>query len=223
MPQGSVGLLENMSEAVRKIRHISKASVVRPRDLPVKTRRALPQLCEDGQLERVGWGLYLRTDAELTEHHGLVEASLSVPQGVICLLSALVFHELTLQSPPEIWIALPGKARLPRRGELPLRVVRFSAESLAYGVMRPILEGVEVPITDPAKTVADCFKYRSKVGVDVAVEALRKYLESSRWDSGKKWGEGRTWGAQDALRKAARVCRVERVMAPYLEAFEAWL
>lgn len=199
---------------MKRIRHISKASVVRPRDLPADTRRALPRLCAEGQLERVGWGLYRRTQAELTEHHGLVEASRAVPQGVICLLSALVYHELTTQAPPHIWLALPGKARLPRRGELPLRVVRFSEESLAYGVMRAGLEGVQVPLTDPAKTVADCFKYRSKIGVDVAVEALRKYLESASGGSG--------WGAQDALRKAARVCRVERVMAPYLEAFEAW-
>ena len=205
---------------VRKIRHIfSKATVVRSRDLPARGRRALPQLCEDGRLERVGRGLYLRKDAELTEHHGLVEASVCVPQGVVCLLSALVYHELTTQAPPEIWMALPSKARHPRREHLSLRIVRFSPECLSYGVIRPMIEGVRVPLTTPAKTVADCFKFRSKVGIDVAVEALRKFLERSFWDSGVRWdAPGSTWDSLDALREAARVCRVERVMAPYLEA-----
>lgn len=112
-------------------------------------------------------------------------------------------------------MALPGPARAPRRPELPLRIVRFSPDSLAFGVMRPEIEGLAVPITDPAKTVADCFKFRSKVGVDVAVEALRGYLERSRWDCDLL---GWTWGPREALRQAARACRMERVVAPYLEA-----
>ena len=203
-----------MYVVMRKVRQTSpKATVVRSRDLPARARRALPRLCNEGQLERIGWGLYLRTDAELTEHHGLVEASLCVPQGVICLLSALVFHELTTQAPPQVWLALPGNARQTRRPHLSLRIVRFSPECLGYGVVHPLIEGVRVPLTSPAKTVADCFKFRSKVGIDVAVEALRKFLEGSYWGSKRRWD-----GGLDALREAAQVCRVERVMAPYLEA-----
>jgi predicted transcriptional regulator of viral defense system len=152
----------------------------------------------------VGRGLYLKPDSDLTEHHALVEAASQVPKGIICLLSALSFHGLTTQSPFQVWMALDGKARKPKVSYPPLRIMRFSAQSLAYGVEDHFVEGRLVCITSPAKTVADCFKYRHKVGTDVAVEALRDFLRKAN--------------CLDPLFEACRVCRVSRVIRPYVEA-----
>lgn len=150
-------------------------------------------------------GVYTAADAAITEHHTLVEAAARVPHAVVCLLTALRFHELGTQAPHEIWVAIDRKAWKPVVDWPPLRVVRFSGEALTFGVETHTLEGVPVKITSREKTVADCFKYRNKVGLDVALEALRDYLRS----------RGRS---VDALMRAARVCRVARVMQPYLEA-----
>ena len=124
---------------------------------------------------------------------------------MICLLSALRFHGLTTQSPFEVWLAIDIKARKPRVESPPLRIVRFSRESLVYGVERHLVEGVPVRITSPAKTVADCFKYRNKIGLDAAMEALRDYRRLRK-------------GPLDDLWRAAEVCRVTAVIRPYLEA-----
>lgn len=128
-----------------------------------------------------------------------------MPGGVVCLLSALSFHEMTTQSPHEVWVAIDVKARKPTPDSPPIRIVRFSGEALTFGADQHELEGVEVTVTSRAKTVADCFKYRNKIGVDVAVEALREYI-------------GKRGRSMDDLLEAARVCRVSRVMQPYLEA-----
>jgi predicted transcriptional regulator of viral defense system len=127
-----------------------------------------------------------------------------VPKGVVCLLSALRFHELTTQAPFEVWLAIGEKAWRPRVDYPPLRVVRFSAAALASGVEQHQIEGVTIPVFSPAKTVADCFKYRNKIGLDVAIEALREC-----------WGSRRC--TMDDLWKYAKVCRVQNVMRPYLE------
>lgn len=169
------------------------------------SRTALQRLLEAGKIERVGRGLYVRVGASVTEHHTLAEAAKRLPGGVVCLLSALSYHGMTTQSPHEVWIAIPERARKPTADWPPLRICRFSGEALAFGVEVHSIEGVEVAVTSRAKTVADCFKYRNKLGVDLAVEALREYLAK----------QGRSI---DALHAAAKVCRVERVMRPYLEA-----
>lgn len=158
-----------------------------------------------GELERVGRGLYVPAHAVIAEHHTLVEAAARVPHGVVCLLSALRFHGLGTQAPHEVWLAIDRKARKPTADWPPLRIVRFSGEALAFGVERHELEGVPVKITSREKTVADCFKYRNKIGLDVALEALREYLRLRK-------------RSVDELVRAARVCRVSRVMQPYLEA-----
>jgi predicted transcriptional regulator of viral defense system len=137
--------------------------------------------------------------------HLLAAIDTTVPHAVTCLLSALQFHELGTQAPYEIWLAIDRKAWKPVVDWPPLRVVRFSGEALAFGVETHTLEGVSVKITSREKTVADCFKYRNKIGLDVALEALRDYLRSRR-------------RSVDELIRAARVCRVARVMQPYLEA-----
>lgn len=144
-------------------------------------------------------------DSKVTEHHTLVEAAVRVPHGVVCLLSALRFHKLTTQSPHEVWMVIGMKARKPTTDWPPLRIVRFSGTALTFGVERHLFENVEIHITSREKTVADCFKYRNKVGLDVAVEALRDYLRSRR-------------RSVDALMEAAQASRVKNVIRPYLEA-----
>jgi predicted transcriptional regulator of viral defense system len=159
---------------------------------------------ERGQLKRVGRGLYVPAKVKATEHHTLVEAAARVPHGVVCLLSALRFHGLTTQSPHEVWLAIDVKARRPKTDWPPVRIVRFSGASLRFGVEEHELEGVTVRVTSKEKTVVDCFKYRNKIGLDVALEALRDYLRSKR-------------RSVDALMKAAAASRVTNVMRPYLE------
>ena len=185
---------------------LGEAGVVRPRDLDAVgiRREYLYRLYAGGLLERVGRGLYILSGADLTENHSLTEASKRVPHGVVCLLSALRFHHLTTQSPFEVWLAIDRKARRPREGSLPLRIVRFSGEALRAGVEEHAIEGVTVKVYAPAKTVADCFKYRNKIGLDVALEALRAC-----------WRERRC--SMDELWRYAQICRVGNVMRPYLE------
>ena len=180
--------------------------VLRPRDL---ARQGLPadylwRLYRKEKLERVGRGLYALPGADLTEHHTLAEAALRVPRGVVCLLSALRFHDLTTQAPFEIWMAIDVKARRPKEEIIPLRIVRFSGEALSAGVEAHEVEGIDVRVYNPAKTVADCYKYRNKIGLDVAIEALRDCWR-------------RRMATADDLFRYARVCRVERVMRPYME------
>jgi predicted transcriptional regulator of viral defense system len=180
---------------------------MRPRDLRLRGFRPeyLWQLYKEGKLERSVRGIYYLNDADLTEHHHLVESALRVPRGIICLLSALRFHNLTTQSPFEVWMAIDRKAHFPATKDLPLRIARFSGEALSAGVEAHQLEGVTVQIYSPAKTVADCFKYRHKLGLDVALEALRDLLRRDRASLNEIW-------------RYARICRVANVMRPYLEA-----
>jgi predicted transcriptional regulator of viral defense system len=157
-----------------------------------------------GLLVKHGRGLYGLRDAEVTEHHSLAQGGKRIPHGVICLLSALRYHGLTTQTPFEVWIALDRAARSPRLGEPKLRVVRFSGAAMKSGIEEKTIEGVAVRIYGVAKTVADCFKYRNKIGTDVATEALRH-----------AWREKRC--TMDEFRRFAKVCRVSNVMRPYLE------
>jgi predicted transcriptional regulator of viral defense system len=181
--------------------------VVRPRDVASLgiSRTALARLVEGGVVERVARGLYVPTAAKVTEHHSLVESAKRVPKGIVCLLSALQFHGLTTQSPHEVWLAIDVKARKPASEWPPRRIVRFSGRALTFGVESHVIEGVDVRVTSKEKTVADCFKYRNKIGLDVALEALREYLRGKR-------------RSIDALMRAAEACRVANVLRPYLEA-----
>jgi len=186
---------------------VRQQSIVRPRDLDSIgiPRQYLSRLVESGQLERIGRGLYRLPGAEVGEHHTLAEVAKRVPKAVICLLSALRFHNLTSQSPGQVWIALDPKARRPRLRDLPVRVVRFSGPALQKGTDTHVLEGVHVRVTTPAKTVVDCFKYRNKIGLDIALEALRQGWRVRRFTIDELW-------------QMAQVCRVTNVMRPYLEA-----
>lgn len=188
--------------ALARTRGVLRSKDLAPLGIP---RQTLARLHRRGALDRVGRGLYVLAGADVTEKHTLVTAARRVPHGVVCLLSALRFHDLTTQAPFEVWLAIDGKARRPKQEAVPLRVVYMSGQSFTEGVETHELEGVEVRVFGAAKTVADCFKYRSQVGLDVAIEALKDYRWSSAFDA-------------DALWRFAQVCRVSTVMRPYLEA-----
>jgi predicted transcriptional regulator of viral defense system len=180
--------------------------MVRPRDLAEWDIPPdyLDRLYRRGLVERVARGLYAWPGADVGEHHSLAEAARQVPRGVVCLLSALRFHGLTTQAPHEVWLALPPRAWSPRVRHPRLRLVRFSGRALTEMVEEHAVEGVLVRVYGVAKTVADCFKFRNKVGLDVALEALRDCWRSRR-------------ATMDELWQAARVCRMANVMRPYLE------
>ena len=171
-------------------------------------RSRLAVLLDRGEVERVGRGLYRPTDAPLSEHETLALVSARVPGAIVCLLTALAVHEIGTQLPREVWIAIDRKARRPKLSDLPVRIVRFSGPMLRYGIDTREMLGVPVRITSPARTVVDCFRYRKKVGIDVAMEALRDAIRSRRT-------------TVDDISRAADVCRIRTVIAPYLEALSA--
>jgi len=159
----------------------------------------------EGELERVARGLYRIHGHPVTEHHGLALAAAAVPRGVVCLLSALALHEIGTQQPHEVWIAVDRRSRRPSLRYPPLRVVRFSGQALTSEIEHHEIEGRSVQVYSVAKTIADCFKYRNKVGLDVALEALRE-----------AW-QGRRFSMRE-LDRCAGICRVASVMRPYVEA-----
>ena len=168
--------------------------------------RVLYALRDEQEIEKIGRGLYrLATAAPLTNPDWVAIAA-RAPQAVICLISALSHHNLTTQVPHANDIALTSHARIPRMGEIPIRVFWFSVAAHKAGVELVRMNGTTIKIYSPEKTIADCFKYRNKIGLDVAVEALRSYREKNRKPDLK------------GLLHYARVCRVERIMRPYLEA-----
>ncbi len=167
-------------------------------------RAYLTRLERRGLLERHARGVYALAECPISEHHSLALAAKLVPRGVVCLLSALRFHGLTTQNPYEVWMALDVKARKPSVEFPPLRIARFSGRSLAEGIQTHRIEGVAVRVYAPAKTVADCFKYRNKIGIDVAIEALRDALRSGK-------------ATIDEIQRFAKLCRVANVIRPYLE------
>lgn len=191
-------------QALRIVRQlgIARATELEAHGVP---RAQIYQLVRKGLLERQARGIYVASRHPFTAEHTLAQVAKRVPGGVLCLLTALRFHELTTQEPAEVWIALPEKARKPRLDYPRLRVARFSGAALTEGIETHRLEHVDVRVYSAAKTVADCFKYRNKVGIDVAVEALRDFSRKHR-------------GGATELARFARICRVTRVMQPYLDA-----
>jgi predicted transcriptional regulator of viral defense system len=144
------------------------------------TRDQLPALLRSGKIERVGWGLYRLVDAEPTENYSLAMACARVPNSIVCLLSALRVHGIGTQSPADVWLAIPHKARVPSLRELRLRIVRFSGPAWTFGVQETQFEGVGARITSPARTVADCFRFERLVGAEAAVEALQDGLSQRK-------------------------------------------
>ncbi len=185
----------------------TQRGMLRSRDLAGKglSREVLRRLHASGELERRGRGIYVVAGTPLSEHETIAAVTARVPHSVICLLSALRLHDLTTQNPADVWIAIDRKARAPVEHELPLRIVRFSGKALTTGIEERVIDGVIVRVYNAAKTVVDCFKYRRKIGSDVAIEALRDCWRSRRCTMDELW-------------KYAAVCRMTNVMRPYLEA-----
>src|SRR5271166_3120166 len=172
-----------MAKPLQKImRYVGQHGIVRPRDIEAigLPREYLVRLHRQGRLSRPGRGIYTLPDAAITERHSYAEVAKRVPEAVLCLLSALVFHEITTQSPASVWIALSKGARKPAILSPSLRVVRLTEPSLSAGVEKHVVEGVSVRVYSAAKTVADCFKFRNKIGLDVAIEALKDSLRQKK-------------------------------------------
>lgn len=180
--------------------------LLRARDLDSQSipTAVLSRLVSAGKLERVGRGVYSLPGRPITEFRSLAEVALRAPQGVICLLSALRVHGIGTQAPFEVWLAIPKNLPLPRFDHPALRPVRMSGPALTEGIEEHKIEGVAVRVFDPAKTVADCFKYRNKIGIDVALEALREGWSQEKF-------------RMDDLWRYATIDRVANVMRPYLE------
>jgi predicted transcriptional regulator of viral defense system len=168
-------------------------------------RRTLYQLRDAGAIEQLSRGLYRLADAPPLGHPDLVTVALRVPKGVVCLISALAFHDLTTQIPHEVSVAVPRDSEPPRIDYPPVRVFRFSPAPFAAGVETHHLDGIPVRVYRREKTLADCFKYRNTIGLDTALEAVRLYRQQGRVNATR-------------LLEYAKVCRVSRVMSPYLEA-----
>jgi len=200
-----------MSPAVDRVLELARRGPVTARDLAALgvPRAHLQRLCARGDLVRVGRGVYRGADSEATELASVAEVAKRVPHVVVCLLTALQIHGLTTELPHEVWVLIHTRARTPHIQGHRLHVVRASGAAATYGVEARTIEGVEVKVTSPAKTVADCFRYRDHVGLEVALAALRDY---------RRKGRGRRGFSVDALVEAARADRVFSVVRPYLEA-----
>ena len=188
------------------LRMAAAQGMVRPRDLQAEGIAAayLQRLAEQGALVRVARGVYMLPAAEISEHRSLAEAAKRFPRGVVCLLSALRFHELGTESPTQVWLALPKDVQAPRAPGLPLRLVHFSEAGMKVGVESHLVEGVKVQITSKARTLVDCFRFRHKIGLETALEALRAGLREGVLPT--------------EIRRMAEAFRQARIMRPYLEA-----
>lgn len=194
------------TQAEKLLRYVRDHDMVRPRDLKAigVPRTVLMRLVDRGRLIRRSRGIYTMPDYEPTEHTDLAEVAARAPKAVICLLSALRFHGLTTQNPFEVWIMIDKTAHRPVLDRPPVRVVRGSGDALTAGVEEHQVEGVTLRVTNPAKTAADCFRYRRHVGADVAIEALRDC-----WRQRK--------ATMDELYHYAKIDRIANVMRPYME------
>ena len=180
----------------------------RPKDLPELgyTTDHIRRLMRQGKVLRMGRGLYRWSDAPAASTESLSAVALRTPNAVICLLSALSFHEIGTQDPAQAWIGIGTRARRPAKTGMPLRVVRFSRAALTIGVEKHVIAGVTVSVTSPTRTIVDCFRYRRKIGLDVPLEALSDALQ-------------RKLVTRTALMRMAETFRQQTVMRPYLEAY----
>ena len=170
-------------------------------------RTILSRLTSSGQLEKIGRGLYRLPDAQPSEYETLATIATRVPQAVFCLLSALQFHELTTQLPRQVWIAMPRGSHIPKIDYPPVKMIQFTGEAYAEGIEIYERDQVKLRVYSVAKTIADCFKHRNKIGLDVAIEALRDARTKKKTSANDLW-------------RYAKICRVTNMMRPYLEVIE---
>ncbi|OUM04453.1 type IV toxin-antitoxin system AbiEi family antitoxin domain-containing protein [Variovorax sp. JS1663] len=204
-PTAATATQEQQVLRLARSRKLLRARDVTQQGLPTI---ALTRLVQTGKLERVARGLYGIPGAKTSEHRSLAEVSARVPKGVVCLLSALRVHEIGTQAPYEVWLAIPQHMVTPRLDQPAIRVVRMSDAALADGIERRTIDGIKVPVFNAARTVVDCFRFRNKIGLDVALEALREGLRQRKFTLDELW------------RHATRG-RVANVMRPYVEAITA--
>jgi len=167
-------------------------------------REYLSRMAKSGLLLRIARGVYRLPDADVTEHHELALVASRVPNGVVCLLSALAFHQIGTQSPHQVWLAVKAKSHAPVFDYLKVRYSYFSGAAFELGVEQHEIEGLKVAVYSPAKTVVDCFRLRNKVGLDVALEALREGWRDKRF-------------TVDELMALAQQCRIAAVIRPHFE------
>lgn len=208
--KGNITLPTTITQRSRALALLGRRPILRLKDFTAQDvgPETLARLVREGIVVRVARGLYQRANAAASAGHSLAEAAALAPKGVVCLISALQFHELTLQMPSQVWIAIDRTAWRPKIEHPPIRIVRFSGTALTDGVKRHRIEGVEVAITDPARTIVDCFRYRGKIGIDVALEGLREGLRQRKVTSDQLWRLGtrmRAWS----------------ILKPYVEATAA--
>jgi len=193
----------------RVLNLLSQKGVLRPCDLEDigAPRVVLTRMMANGQLEKIGRGIYRLPDSHGSEHESLITIATKVPQAIFCLLTALQFHELTTQLPREVWIAMPRGSHTPKINYPPVKMIQFAGEAYSEGVEIVERDQVKLRVYCVAKTVADCFKHRNKIGLDVALEALKDARAKKK-------------ASADDLWHFAKICRVANVMRPYLEVVE---
>ena len=190
------------------LQEVNRKGLLRPSELSNPSARMhLTRLYKQGKIRRVARGLYAPISDKPSESNTLAIASAKVPKGVICLVSALHYYELTTQIPWEVWLAIPKHSRTPKITEFPVRFVWYSQSMLKSGVVTATIDGAPVRIFSPAKTVVDCFRYRNKVGLDVCLEALREGWRQKLFTMDQIW-------------KLSRTSRIETVIRPYLESLQ---
>lgn len=200
-------VMQSDSHARELLRLVRQKGVLRSRDLNTTTipRVYLSRLIATGQLERAGRGLYRRPSAAMSESESMVTVATRVPKAIFCLMTALQFHELTTQLPRQVWIAMPRGSHAPKIDYPPLKMVQFSGDAYEYGVEVFVRDKVKLRVYGVAKTIADCFKHRNKIGLDVALEALKNARAQKKASAEHLW-------------HFSKICRVANVMRPYLEA-----
>jgi predicted transcriptional regulator of viral defense system len=195
-----------MDKKSKVLEYVARKGAISVKDIEALQipRQVLYRLCKTGQLVRIDRGLYRSPEIEPTEHHTIVEVMAAIPKAVICLISALQFHDMTTQMPHKVWIALDRKTRKAKTS-LPVLFVKFSGQAFTEGIETHTIEGVQLQVYNPAKTVADCFKYRNKIGLDVAMEALTDCIRQRK-------------ATRDQVWHYAKICRVANIIRPYMEA-----
>lgn len=198
-----------MDDKSKILEYATQKGAISPKDIEKMgiSRQVLYWLYREGNLVRISRGTYSLRDIEPTEYHTYVTVAVAFPSSVICLLSALQFHELTTQMPRKVWIALNRQVdrRSRKSSRLPVSIVRFSDKAFSQGIETHQMEGVNLRIYNAAKTVADCFKYRNKIGLDVAIEALTDCIRQKK-------------ATRDQIWQYAKICRVANIIRPYMEA-----
>jgi predicted transcriptional regulator of viral defense system len=208
--------MEHTNKMKNKLYHMQtalelakKSKILRSNDLARKgiPRIILTRLIANGQLEKIGRGLYCLPGTEFSEKESLLTIAIKLPNAVFCLLSALQIHNLTTQLPRQVWIAMPHGSHLPKIDYPPLKMLQYSGLAYSEGIQTIEYDKVIMRVYNPAKTVADCFKHRSKIGLDVAIEALKEVRRKQKASVEELW-------------HFAKICRVANIMRPYLEAIE---